>query len=84
MNQIFLQITLDGQRNIFRLEEVEGAIRDALNLGAARLDAIRHLILCRLDHRPAKLDLLDFPHIPAITVKSTNAKDYSQLLGAVS
>lgn len=68
----------------FRLEEVENAIRDALNLGAARIDAIRHLILCRLDNRPAKLNLVDFPHIPAIAVKSTNAKDYSQLLGVVS
>ncbi len=35
----------------FRLEEVEGAVGDALRLGAIGFDAVKHLVLCR--HRAA-------------------------------
>ena len=40
----------------FRLAHVRGAIEDALRLGAIGFDAVKHLVLCRLDHRPARLD----------------------------
>jgi hypothetical protein len=41
----------------FRLEDVHAAVREALRLGAIGFDAVKHLVLCRLEHRPAKLDL---------------------------
>ena len=37
----------------FSLEEVHAAVRDALRLGALSFDAVKHLVLCRLDGRPA-------------------------------
>ena len=36
----------------FRLEEVEGAVGDALRLGAIGFDAVKHLVLCRIERRP--------------------------------
>ena len=49
----------------FRLAHVRGAIEDALRLGAIGFDAVKHLVLCRLDHRPPRLDLAQYPHLPA-------------------
>ena len=36
----------------FRLEEIEGAVGDALRLGAIGFDAVKHLVLCRIERRP--------------------------------
>ena len=41
----------------FRLEEVQSAARDAISLGALSFDAVKHLVLCRLEGRPPRLDL---------------------------
>ncbi len=66
----------------FRLNHVSGAIRDALRLGAIGFDAVKHLVLCRLDHRPPQLDLAQYPHLPTPRVTTTAAADYLTLLGA--
>ena len=65
----------------FRLAHVRGAIQDALRLGAIGFDAVKHLVLCRLDHRPPRLDLAQYPHLPAPRVTTTMAADYLMLLG---
>ena len=66
----------------FRLDHVSGAIRDAVRLGAIGFDAVKHLVRCRLDHRPPQLDLARYPHLPAAHVATTAATDYLALLGA--
>ena len=65
----------------FRLDHVSGAVGDALALGAIGFDAVKHLVLCRLDHRPPRLDLAQYPHLPAARVAMTAATDYLALLG---
>ena len=66
----------------FRLAHVSGAVRDALALGVIGFDAVTHLVLCRLEHRPPRLDLAQYPHLPAARVATTAAADYLALLGA--
>ena len=64
----------------FKLEEVHTAIKDALRLGALSFDAVKHLVLCRLEGRPPRLDLELYPCLPRISVKTTRATDYMTLL----
>ena len=59
----------------FRLDHVSGAIRDAVRLGAIGFDAVKHLVLCRLD-------LARYPHLPVARVTTTAAANYLTLLGA--
>jgi transposase len=66
----------------FALPEVARAIDDALQLGAISFDAVKHLLLCRIERRPARLDLGNYPHLPAAQVATTAASDYLALLGA--
>ena len=66
----------------FRLAHVSGAVRDALALGVVGFDAVKHLVLCRIDHRPARLDLAQYPHLPVARVATTAAANYLALLGA--
>ena len=65
----------------FRLEDVHAAVREALRLGALGYDAVKHLVLCRLERRPPKLDLTIYPYLPRVTVAATSAKAYLALLG---
>jgi transposase len=65
----------------FRLEDVQAAVREALRLGAIGFDAIKHLVLCRIERRPPKLDLTLYPYLPRVTVATTSAKAYMALLG---
>ena len=65
----------------FPLTEVSLAIEDALRLGAISFDAVKHLLLCRIERRPARLDLENYPHLPMAHVTTTCAADYLALLG---
>jgi transposase len=64
----------------FPLGVVHRAVRDALRLGAISYDAVKHLALCRIEQRPAKLDLASYPHLPATEVVTTSASSYMTLL----
>lgn len=64
----------------FPLPEVTGAIEDALRLGTISLDAVKHLLLCRIERRPPRLDLMQYPHLPLPQVQTTQAADYMALL----
>ena len=66
----------------FRLDHVRGAVQDAVRLGAIGFDAVKHLVRCRLDHRPPHLDLAQYPHLPVARVATTAAANYLALLGA--
>ena len=64
----------------FPLALVHGAVRDALRLGAISYDAVKHLALCRIEKRPAKIDLACYPHLASTTVATTSASSYMSLL----
>jgi transposase len=66
----------------FALEEVTAAIEDAMRLGAISFDAVRHLVLCRIERRPPRLDLANWPHLPPASVRTTQAADYMALLSS--
>ncbi len=64
----------------FPLGEVEAAVREALRLGAIGFDAIKHLLLCRIERRPPRLDLDVYPYLPKARVETTSAQAYMSLL----
>ena len=64
----------------FRLEEAHSAVKDALGLGAISFDAVKHLVLCRLEGRPPRLDLELYPYLPRVKVSTTCTGDYMTLL----
>jgi hypothetical protein len=64
----------------FDLSEVTHAIEDALQLGTIGFDAVRHLLLCRIERRPPRLDMENYPHLPLAQVRTTQAADYMTLL----
>ena len=55
----------------FALAEVTHAIEDALRLGTISFDAVRHLLLCRIERRPPRLDMENYPHLPLAQVRTT-------------
>jgi transposase len=67
----------------FRLEEIAPAIEQALRLGTISFDAVKHLLLCRIERRPPRLDLENYPHLPPAQVRTTQAAEYMTLLGEV-
>ena len=52
-----------------------------LHLGTISLDAVKHLLLCWIERRPPRLDLMQYPHLPLPQVATTQAADYMALLG---
>jgi len=65
---------------VFTVNEAERAIEEALQLGAISFDAVKHLLLSRIEQRPARLDLENHPHLPVAEVATTLAADYLTLL----
>lgn len=66
----------------FSLAEVTTAVKHALEMPAIAFDAVKHLLLCAIEQRPPKLDLENYPHLPAAEVALTRAADYQVLLEA--
>ena len=66
----------------FAFEEVAAAVEQALALNTISFDAVRHLVLCRIERRPPRLDMANWPHLPLAQVRTTQAADYMSLLGA--
>jgi transposase len=69
----------------FEMEHVHGAVCQALDLGAIGYDAIKHLVLCRVERRPPRLDLDCYPYLPRARVETTKPSSYLRLMsGAAS
>lgn len=60
----------------FEMDHVHGAIKHALDLGAIGYDAVKHLVLCRVEHKPPRLDLDVYPFLPKATVETTKPSNY--------
>jgi hypothetical protein len=63
---------------------VHAAVKQALELGVIAYDAVKHLVLCRIERRPPRLDLDVYPYLPKADVGTTSAKAYMSLLGATA
>lgn len=66
----------------FAQSDVAWAIDDALRLGTISFDAVKHLLLGRIEQRPPRLDLENYPHLPLANVATTQASDYLALMEA--
>jgi transposase len=62
------------------MENVHGAVRQALELGAIGYDAIKHLVLCRVERRPPRLDLDCSPYLPRARVETTKPSSHLSLM----
>ena len=65
---------------VFRPEEVEAGVAEALRLAAIGFDAVKHLVLCRIERRPPRLDLEVCPYLPRARVAATSTRAYLDLL----
>ena len=70
---------------VFRPEDVLAGVKEAITRGAIGFDAVKHLVLCRIERRPPRLDMTVYPYLPRARVATTSAKAYLGLLaGAAS
>ena len=65
---------------VFSADEVAAAVRNAIARGAIGFDAVKHLVLCRIERRPPRLDMTVYPYLPQAHVAMTSAKTYLGLL----
>jgi hypothetical protein len=65
---------------MFCLEDVLAGVRSAIERGAIGFDAVKHLVLCRIERRPPRLDLTVYPYLPHASVATTSARAYMDLL----
>ena len=66
----------------FPERQVTEAVRDAVKRRVIGFDAVKHLLLARIEKRPAHLDLSRYPHLPQPFVAATRSADYATLLAA--
>ncbi|MBE3604017.1 hypothetical protein IMX07_10325 [bacterium] len=53
---------------VFRLGDVAAAVKEAIARGVLSFDAVKHLVLCRIQRRPLRLDLKVYPYLPQAAV----------------
>jgi hypothetical protein len=63
---------------------VLAGVREAMARGVIGFDAVKHLVLCRVERRPPRLDLTVYPYLPRAAVAMTSAKAYLDLLAGAS
>ena len=65
---------------VFAIDDVAAAVCDAIARGAVGFDAVKHLVLCRIERRPPRLDMTIYPYLPKAKVAATSARSYMDLL----
>lgn len=65
---------------VFDQDVVADAVSDAIRLRVFSFDAVKQLVLCRVERRPPRLDLSAYPHLPKARVRTTRAADYTVLV----
>ena len=68
----------------FRPEDVLAGVREAMARGAMGFDAVKHLVLCRIERRPPRLDLTVYPYLPRASVATTRPRPISTCRGPSS
>jgi transposase len=68
----------------FEMAHVHGAIKHALGHGTIGYDAIKHLVLCRIEKRPPRLDLDVYPYLPRAQVETTDPASYKVLMSGAA
>ena len=68
----------------FEMGHVHGAVSQAFDLGAIGYDAIKHLVLCRIERRPPRLDLDIYPYLPRARVETTKPASYMSLMSGAA
>jgi hypothetical protein len=68
----------------FEMDIVQGAIEQAIDMGAIGYDAVKHLVLCRVEKGPPRLDLDFYPYLPRANVGMTNPASYMSLMGGTT
>ena len=56
------------------------AVIEAIRRRVVSFDAVKQLLVARIEGTPARLDPRAYPYLPTATVKSTAAADYAMLL----
>jgi transposase len=69
---------------VFRIDDVAAGVRDAIDRGVIGFDAVKHLVLCRIERRPPRLDMTVYPYLPHASVALTSARTYMDLLTGVT
>ena len=60
-------------------ETVAGAATEAIQLGAIGFDAVKQILLAKIERRPPRLNLEAYPFLPVTEVRTTRAADYAGL-----
>jgi hypothetical protein len=68
----------------FFLDDVQAAISEALARGVIGFDVVKHLVLCHIERRPPRLNLMAYPYLPRAEVATTSASSYMGLLTGAS
>ena len=69
---------------MFRVDDVAAGVCDAIDRGVIGFDAVKHLVLCRIERRPPRLDMRVYPYLPNASVATTSARTYLDLLTGVA
>ena len=73
-----------ADRGLSRDARRRGRALDAIRLGAISFDAVKQLVIAKVEHRPANLDLGLDPYLPAANVKTTSAAYHMVLVSAMA
>ena len=69
---------------VFTVGDVAAGVRDSIARGAIGFDAVKHLVLCRIERRPPRLDMTVYPYLPKARVATTSARSYMDLLAGAA
>ena len=70
--------------SVYEMSHVAGGIHQGIQMGVLSYDGIKHLVLCQVEEKPPRLNLLSLPAVPSVRVAQTKVSSYQQLMGGVA